>query len=109
MKIFIKVVIIALAVMGLPRFIEGISVDGFFYALGTAAVIGLVNLLIKPLISLVTLPVNILTLGLFGLVVNAALLWFIALYMPGFDIASYTAALIGSLLLAVINWTVSKF
>ncbi len=109
MKTFIKVVILALAIMGLPKFIEGITVTGFFYALGTAVVIGFVNLLIKPVIKLITLPVNILTLGIFGLIVNAALLWFIAFYMPGFDIATFKAAFIGALILAAINWIVSKF
>ena len=109
MKIFIKVVVIALAIMGLPRFIEGISVTGFFYALGAAVAIGLVNLLIKPVIKLVTLPVNILTLGFFGLVVNAALLWFVAYYLPGFDVVTFKAAFIGALILAAINWIASKF
>lgn len=108
MKRFIQVVIIALAVMGLPKYIDGITVDGFFYALGTAIVLGLINLLIKPAIKLVTLPVNILTLGLFGLVVNGAILWFVAFYMPGFDIATYQAAFIGALAIAVVNWIISK-
>ncbi len=109
MKTFIKVVILALAIMGLPKYIEGITVDGFFYALGTAIVIGLVNLLIKPVVKLVTLPVNILTLGLFGLVVNGALLWFVAFYLPGFDIETFKAAFIGAFILAVINWIISRF
>jgi putative membrane protein len=109
MKTILKIVIIALAIMGLPRFIPGIAVSGFFYALLAALVIGVVNLLIKPLISLITLPVNIFTLGLFGLLVNGGLLWLVAHYVPGFSIATFTAAFLGALVIVVLNWIISKF
>ena len=109
MKIVLKIVIVALAIMGLPRFIPGISVAGFYYALISALVIGAVNLLIKPLISLVTLPVNVFTLGIFGLLVNGGLLWLVALYVPGFSIDGYLPAFIGALAIAIINWIISKF
>jgi putative membrane protein len=108
MKIVLRVVIVALAIMGLPRIIDGISVSGFYYAFLAAIALGLVNLLIKPLIRVVTLPINLLTLGLFGFVINGFLLWAVALYVPGFDVASYTAAFLGALIIAVINWLVSK-
>lgn len=109
MKIVVKIVIVALAIMGLPKFVPGISVSGFYYALLASVVIGVVNLLIKPLIALITLPVNIFTLGLFGLLVNGGLLWLVALYVPGFSIDGYLPAFIGALAIAVINWIVSRF
>ncbi|MEN9621571.1 MAG: hypothetical protein RLZZ67_5 [Candidatus Parcubacteria bacterium] len=108
MKIILRIVIVALAIMGLPRFIPGISVSSFYYALLASVVIGLVNLLIKPLITLATLPINALTLGLFGLLVNGGLLWLVALYVPGFSISTFMAAFLGALAVAVINWIVSK-
>ncbi|MBI5133969.1 MAG: phage holin family protein [Candidatus Taylorbacteria bacterium] len=109
MKTVLKVVIVALAIMGLPRFIPDISVDSFWYALLAALVLGLVNLLIKPLVKLVTLPINLLTLGLFGLVINAGLLWLVAGFVPGFDIGTFLAAFLGGLAVAAVNWIVSKF
>jgi putative membrane protein len=109
MKIVIKIVIIALALMGLPRFIPGIAVESFYYALLASVVFGLVNLLIKPLVRLVTLPINMLTLGLFGLVINGALLWLVARYVPGFEVATFVAAFLGALALAVVNWIISRF
>ncbi len=109
MKIVLKIVIVALAIMGLPKFIPGIDVSGFYYALLAAVVIGLVNLLIKPLITLITLPVNIFTLGLFGLLVNGGLLWLVALYVPGFTITTLTGAFLGALVMAVVHWIVAKF
>lgn len=109
MKIVLKVVVVALSIMGLPRIIPDIAVSGFFYALLAAFAIGIVNLLIKPLISLVTLPVNILTLGIFGLLVNGGLLWLVALYVPGFTITTFMGAFLGALVMAVVHWFVSKF
>lgn len=109
MKIVLKVVVVALSIMGLPRIIPDIAVSGFFYALLAAFAIGIVNLLIKPLISLVTLPVNILTLGVFGLLVNGGLLWLVALYVPGFTITTFMGAFLGALVMAAVHWFVSKF
>ena len=109
MKIVVKIVVMALALMALPKYIPGIAVSGFFYALLAALVIGAVNLLIKPLISLVTLPVNIFTLGIFGLLVNGGLLWLVALYVPGFTITTLTGAFLGALVMAVVHWIVAKF
>lgn len=108
MKIVIRVVIVALVIMGLPKFIPDIAVSSFYYALIAAVAFGLVNLLIKPLISLVTLPVNMLTLGLFGLVINGGLLWAVAYYLPGFGIATYGAAFLGALAVTVASWLASK-
>ncbi len=107
-RITLKVIIIGFTIVALPHFIPGITVEGFKYALLATVVLALVNLLIKPIVSLITLPVNIITLGLFGLVVNAALLWFVALRTPGFDVDSYKAAFFGALVISAMNWVVSK-
>lgn len=108
MKILLRILAVALVIMALPRFIPGIAVSGFYYAFLAALALGLINLLIKPLIKLVTLPINIFTLGLFSLVINAGLLWAVSLYVPGFDVSSFTAAFIGAFALAVMNWLVSR-
>jgi putative membrane protein len=107
MKVVLKIVIIGFTIMALPRFISGIEVEGFKYALLATLALALVNVLIKPVIKLVTLPVNIISLGLFGLVINGVLLWLVAFYVPGFDVASYKDAFFGALIVSGMNWVVS--
>ena len=104
MKIIVRIVLIALAIMVLPSFIPGITVSGFYPALMAALVFGILNLLVKPILSIVTLPINIITLGLFGLVVNGLLLWFVGSFIAGFSVATFTAAFLGALVIAAINW-----
>jgi putative membrane protein len=73
-----------------------------------ALVLGLVNTLIKPILVLLTLPVTILTLGLFLLVINALLFWGVAQLVEGFQVSGFWAALLGALLYSVIGWLLSK-
>ncbi len=109
MKILFRLVLIALVLLGLPYIIPGISVGGFYAALFTALLLGVLNVLIKPIVSLVTLPVNVLTLGLFGLVINALFLWFVASLVDGFVVDSFVSAFLGALVLSAVNWVLSKF
>ena len=109
MKFIIRFVIVVLAIMALPYFVPGIAVSGFYAALMTAIVFGLINLVIRPIISVVTIPINVFTLGIFGLVVNALLLWFVASFVDGFAIANFSAAFWGAIAISFVNWLVSKF
>ncbi len=104
MKTILRVIIVALVILALPHFIVGISVSGFYPALIAAVIFGLLNLLVKPIIKIITLPINILTLGLFGLVINGALLWFVGSFVNGFNVATFTAAILGALVISVANW-----
>ncbi len=107
MKILLKIILVTAAIFLLPWFIPGIHVSGVYFALIAAVVLGLVNVLIKPLLKLVTLPINILTLGLFGVVINVLLFWLVATFVPGFSIDTFMAALLGSLVIATVNWAAS--
>jgi len=109
MKIILRIIVIALVIMALPYIVSGVSVSGFYPALIAALILGVLNLVVRPIISLLTLPVNMLTLGLFGLVINGALLWFVASFVQGFTIASFWSAFLGALLVSLVNWLVSKF
>jgi len=109
MKIILRIVVIAFVIMALPYIVLGISVSGFYPALIAAVILGILNLIVRPIISLLTLPVNMLTLGLFGLVINGALFWFVASFVDGFFIASFWSAFLGSLIVSAVNWLVSKF
>jgi putative membrane protein len=85
----------------------GVQVTSFLAALGAALVLGLVNAVIRPLLVLLTLPVTILTLGLFLFVINALMFWLAAEMVPGFAVAGFLAALLGSLLYSLITLVTS--
>ncbi len=85
------------------KMIRGIEVNGFFSALLAAIVIGLANAVLWPLLIFLTLPINILTLGLFTFVVNGAILKFSALWIPGFKVQTWLSAIVGALVLALIS------
>ncbi|MBU1146517.1 phage holin family protein [Patescibacteria group bacterium] len=104
MGIIIRWLIYAVALMILTYIVPGISVKNFYSALIAALVLGLVNAVIRPLLILLTLPVNILTLGLFTLVINALMLWFVASIVKGFDVRNFAAAFLGALILWLVGW-----
>ena len=107
--ILLRWLITTLAVFALPYFVAGITVSSIPTAIVVAACLVFLALVVKPIVTLLTLPLNIITLGLFSLVINAAFFWFVARIISGFDVSSFTAALIGSLVIAVLNWIISKF
>lgn len=94
----------ALAIYLLPYVFPGqIKVRDFATAIIAAAVLAVVNVLVKPLVTVLTLPVNILTLGLFSFVINALMLWLTTLLVSGFIIRGFLAALLGALVLAILS------
>jgi putative membrane protein len=97
----------ALALLAVAYLYPGVRIEGFFAALIAALVLGLVNALIRPVLVLLTLPVTIVTLGLFLFVINAALFWFVAQIVKGFFVQGFLAALVGSLLYSLITLVVS--
>ncbi|HSE56502.1 MAG TPA: phage holin family protein [Candidatus Paceibacterota bacterium] len=109
MKILIRWLITTLTVFALPYFIEGIAVDGILTAVIVAVCLVFINLIIKPIINLLTLPLNILTLGLFSVVLNGLFFWFVASIISGITVATFTAAVIGAFIISIVNWIVSRF
>ncbi len=107
--ILLRWFITVLAVFALPHFVSGIGVNSLLTAVVVAACLAFLNMVVKPIITILTLPLNILTLGLFSLVVNGAFFWFVAKIITGFTITSFQAAVIGAFVISVINWVVSKF
>lgn len=89
--------------------VPGFAVSGFYAAALVALVLGVLNVTVKPVILVLTLPLNLLTLGLFTFVVNALLLRFVATFVPGFAIAGFAPALWGALIITVVHWTLHKF
>jgi putative membrane protein len=105
----VRWVINALAVMLAAYLIPGVSVENFWAALITALVMGLINAIIRPLVILLTLPVNILTLGLFTLVINALMFWLASAIVPGFKVAGFWPAFGGALVFWAVSWITNSF
>ena len=103
MKIITRVLITAFALLLVSHIVPGITVDGLFVAVVTALVIGLLNIFVKPILVLLTLPITILTLGLFMFVINALLLLFAASFIEGFAVKGFVSALLGSCIISVIS------
>ena|ERR1700743_1118729 len=93
----------AVALLVVARFVDGFNVSSFVSALIAVIVIGLLNATLGLLLKIITLPLGILTFGLFFLVVNAVVLWFSSKFVPGFAVTTFKAAFLGALALAVIH------
>lgn len=104
MKILLHWIILTLAVIASQYVVPGIQVDTFLTALVVAAILAFINTIIKPVVGLLTLPINILTLGIFSLVLNALFFWGVAYVVSGFSVVDFVAAFWGSLIVSIINW-----
>lgn len=106
LKILVHIAATAAALLLMPRFIEGIAVAGSYTAVIVALIWGLVSITIRPILGLLTLPINLITFGLFSFVLNALLFWFVASFVQGFEVAGFVAALLGSVVLTLVSWLV---
>lgn len=104
MKQFIvRLLINAMALMATATLIDGISANGFWGAIVAALVLGVINAIIRPILLLFTLPLNLLTLGLFTFVINALMLMLTSVFVSGFVVDGFFAALLGSIVLSIIS------
>ena len=103
MNLIIKIVVTAILVMLIATFIPGIHVAGFTTALIVAVVLGLLNIFIKPILVVLTLPATVFTLGLFLLVINAVIILLCANIVGGFRVDSFWTALLFSIILSVLQ------
>ncbi len=104
MLLLIKWFIMTLSVMVASYIIPGVSVKGIFTAMWVALFIGIVNVLVKPFLIFITLPINILTLGLFTFVINALLIMLASSVIKGFEVKGFWIAMLFSVVLSVINF-----
>ncbi|MBI5221825.1 MAG: phage holin family protein [Candidatus Magasanikbacteria bacterium] len=103
MKILVKWLIISLVIMAASYILPGIMVDNFFTALVMAVILSFLNLFLKPLLIILTLPLNILTLGLFTLVINTLIVMLADALNPGLTIANFGWAFLFSLIISLTN------
>lgn len=103
MRLVLKWLLSALALLAVTYVYSGVQVSNFTSALIAAAVIGLLNTIVRPVLVVLTLPVTIVTLGLFLFVINALLFWAASGLLQGFNVSGFVAALIGSLIYSLLG------
>ena len=107
MRLLLVWLINALALLALPYLFTSIKVDSFGAALIAALVLGLINTLIRPLLILLTLPVTLLTLGLFIFVINGLLFWWVGSFVEGFHVGGFWSGVFGAIVYSLISWALS--
>jgi putative membrane protein len=103
----VSINLLALVVAG--SVIKGIRIESLGMGIIAAGILGVVNAVIRPVVLVLTLPINLLTLGLFTLVVNAAMLMLVSEIVPGFMIESFWSAFFGALVISLVSWGVNIF
>ena len=108
-RLLVKWIALSAAVYVAALLIPGITVASIPTALLVGLILLVINMIVKPILGVLTLPINILTLGIFGFILNVLLFWAVAYVVSGFDIASWwPAAILGSILVSVI-WTIAEW
>ena len=108
MRLVLTWLINALALLALPYIFTSIRVDTFAAALIAALVLGLINTLVRPILVLLTLPVTLLTLGLFIFVINGLLFWFVGSFLTGFTVGGFWSGFFGAIVYSLISWALSS-
>ena len=103
MEILTRWIINRVVVGGVAYILPGVHVDGYFAAFVAALAIGVINTVVKPILFLLTLPITILTLGIFALALNALLLMLASAIVPGFEIAGFWSAVIFGIILTIVH------
>ena len=107
--LFIRWLILTSAIVAASYLIDGIRISGFFSAFCAAAVLGILNALFRPILFILTLPINIMTLGLFTFVINALLLKMASGVISGFDVHGFWSSVFAALIISGVNWILSSF
>ncbi len=109
MHLVVNFLATAFAVLVAAEFVPGFFVTDFAVAAFVAVLLGIIGITLRPILLLLTLPINLMTLGLFSFVINAGILWGLAQFIDGFDIVGFIPALLGGIVIAVIQWLVHRF
>lgn len=107
MKLLLVWLVNAIALVAVAYLLPGISVSSFLTALVAALVLGLVNAVVRPVLILLTLPVTLLTLGLFIFVINGLLFWFVGSFLEGFEVSGLLWGMIGAIVYSLVSWALS--
>ena len=107
--IFLRWLILTFSIIATSYLIDGIQVSGFLSAFFAAAILGILNAFFRPILLILTLPVNILSLGLFTFVINAIVLMMVSGVISGFEVHGFWSAVFGSLLISLVSWLLTSF
>lgn len=108
MRLLAKLLVTALSLMAVAKILPSIEVSGFYIASIVAVLLGVLNLLVRPVLILFTLPINILTFGLFTFVINGFLFWFVSSFVDGFDVTGFGIAFLGALIVSAFSYLGDK-
>ncbi len=107
--LLIRWLFLTVAILVAAHLIQGFEVKGFWSAFLAAAILGVLNALFRPVLIILTLPINILTLGLFTFVINAILVMMVSGVVGGFEVHGFWSALLGSLIISLVSWLLNSF
>ena len=107
--LFLRWLILTFSIIATSYLIDGIQVSGFVSAFFAAAILGILNAFFRPILLILTLPVNILSLGLFTFVINAIVLMIVSGMISGFEVYGFWSAVFGSLLISSVSWLLTSF
>jgi len=101
--VFLRWIVNALVLMVIPYIVRGVYINSLYTALVIAVVLGFINSFIRPILIILTLPINILTLGLFTFVINGFLFWFVSTFIKGFTITDFWSAFWAALVYTIVS------
>ncbi|MHB8828798.1 MAG: phage holin family protein [Syntrophales bacterium] len=107
--VILRWLVLTAAVLASSWFLDGIRVSGFLPALFAAGLLGILNAVLRPLLIILTLPINILSLGLFTFVVNALLLKIVSSFVSGFEVHGFWTAVFGAIIIGGVSWLLNLF
>ncbi len=107
--IVIRWLILTFAIIVTSYLLDGIYVSGFISAFFAAAILSMLNAFFRPILLILTLPINVLSLGFFTFVINALMLLMVSGVIPGFNVSGFWSAVFGSLLISVVSWGLTSF
>jgi putative membrane protein len=109
MKLITRIALTALALLVVSHFISGVVIVGLYPAIIAACILGILNAIVRPILIILTLPITILTLGLFIFIINASLFYFTASFIEGFSVTGFVPALLGSIIVSIISAIGNRF
>ncbi len=109
MGLLIRWLILTAAIIIASYLLDGIHISGFFSAFLAAAILGVLNALFRPVLIILTLPINILTFGLFTFIINALMLKMASSVIPGFEVQGFWTAVFGALIISFVSWLLNSF
>ncbi len=109
MGILLRWLVLTAAILLASYLVKGIEVHGFWSAFFAAAILGILNAFLRPILIILTLPLNILTLGLFTFVINGLLLKMVSGVISGFEVHGFWPAVFGSIIISIVSWLLSSF